>query len=93
METKPRAKTCTLDTKNNQIVLIALERPLTTSTNGAPAMAAALRREERTNPERADLAKAGAGDAAATTARPCWIFSWWAGKGIPKGPLGLDEAL
>jgi len=36
--TKPRAKTCTLDTKNNQIILITTERPATatgdTSTNG-----------------------------------------------------------
>jgi hypothetical protein len=38
VQTKPRAKTCTLDTKNNQIVLIALERPAT--TNGAPQIAA-----------------------------------------------------
>lgn len=30
LPTKPRAKTCALDTKNNQIVLIALERPTTT---------------------------------------------------------------
>jgi DNA-binding beta-propeller fold protein YncE len=37
--TQPRAKTCTLDTKNNQIVLIALEPPVT--TNSAPQMAAA----------------------------------------------------
>jgi DNA-binding beta-propeller fold protein YncE len=29
VQTKPGAKTCTLDTKNNQIVLITLERPAT----------------------------------------------------------------
>ncbi|HZR18478.1 MAG TPA: hypothetical protein VFE51_14390 [Verrucomicrobiae bacterium] len=29
VQTKPGAKTCTLDTKNNRIVLIALERPAT----------------------------------------------------------------
>jgi DNA-binding beta-propeller fold protein YncE len=33
VETKPRARTCTLDTKNNQIVLIALEP----TTNAAPS--------------------------------------------------------
>jgi DNA-binding beta-propeller fold protein YncE len=40
VQTKPRAKTCTLDTKNNQIVLIALERPPTTATNAPPQIAA-----------------------------------------------------
>ena len=38
VETKPRAKTCTLDTKNNHIVLITLERPASGATN-APATA------------------------------------------------------
>ena len=44
VKTKPRAKTCTLDTKNNQIVLIATERPATppvAGTNNAPATAPA----------------------------------------------------
>jgi DNA-binding beta-propeller fold protein YncE len=40
VQTKLRAKTCTLDTKNNQIVLIALERPAATTTNAGPQMAA-----------------------------------------------------
>lgn len=39
--TMSRAKTCTLDTKNNHIVLIALERPATASTNSAPQAAPA----------------------------------------------------
>ena len=44
VQTKPRAKTCTLDTKNNQIILIAMERaapaagaPAAASTTGANA--------------------------------------------------------
>jgi len=44
VKTKSRAKTCTLDTKNNQIVLIATERPATppvASTNNAPATTSA----------------------------------------------------
>ncbi len=44
VKTKPRAKTCTLDTRNNQIVLIATERPATppaASTNNASATASA----------------------------------------------------
>ena len=42
VQTKPGAKTCTLDTKNNQIVLITLERPATppAATDAAPAPAA-----------------------------------------------------
>jgi DNA-binding beta-propeller fold protein YncE len=37
VQTKPGAKTCTLDTRNNRIVLIALERPATPpSTTAAP---------------------------------------------------------
>lgn len=45
VQTKPGAKTCTLDTKNNQIVLITLERPATppagTDAAGASAPPAA----------------------------------------------------
>ncbi|MGO8705709.1 MAG: YncE family protein [Candidatus Brocadiia bacterium] len=44
VQTKPRAKTCTLDTKNNRIILIAVERaapaagaPAAASTTGANA--------------------------------------------------------
>jgi DNA-binding beta-propeller fold protein YncE len=41
VQTKPGAKTCTLDTKNNQIILIATERPPTppaaAGTNALPA--------------------------------------------------------
>jgi len=41
LKTKPGAKTCTLDTKNNQIVLITVERPPTppgtVETNAPPA--------------------------------------------------------
>ncbi len=40
VQTKPRAKTCTLDTKNNQIILIALERPATPPVADAAAAAA-----------------------------------------------------
>jgi DNA-binding beta-propeller fold protein YncE len=32
VQTKPRAKTCTLDTRNNQIILITTERPATNAT-------------------------------------------------------------
>jgi hypothetical protein len=43
VHTKPRAKTCTLDTKNNQIILITTERPTTipaaTATNASVAAA------------------------------------------------------
>jgi hypothetical protein len=35
VQTKQGAKTCTLDTKNNQIVLITTERPATTSAGGS----------------------------------------------------------
>ncbi|HWY75942.1 MAG TPA: hypothetical protein VN281_10015 [Verrucomicrobiae bacterium] len=38
VETKPGAKTCTLDTKNNQIVLITIERP--PATEGAASATA-----------------------------------------------------
>ena len=38
MQTKPRAKTCTLDSKNGQIILITTERPA--PTNPAPTTAA-----------------------------------------------------
>jgi DNA-binding beta-propeller fold protein YncE len=41
VQTRPGAKTCTLDTKNNQIILIAVERPPTPSAavaaNASPA--------------------------------------------------------
>jgi glutamine cyclotransferase len=50
VQTKPRAKTCTLDTKNNQIILITTERPATspaaTVTN---ALAAATTTPATTN--------------------------------------------
>ena len=36
VQTKPRAKTCTLDTKNNQIVLITTEQAPSASTTGTP---------------------------------------------------------
>jgi len=36
VQTKPRAKTCTLDTKNNQIVLITTEPPPSASAVGTP---------------------------------------------------------
>jgi DNA-binding beta-propeller fold protein YncE len=39
--TKPRAKTCTLDTKNNQIILITVERPATVVTTDTNAVAGA----------------------------------------------------
>jgi DNA-binding beta-propeller fold protein YncE len=43
VHTKPRAKTCTLDTKNNQIILITTERPATipaaAATNASVAAA------------------------------------------------------
>jgi DNA-binding beta-propeller fold protein YncE len=40
VQTKPRAKTCALDTKNNAIVLIAVERaPAPPAADGAPAPA------------------------------------------------------
>jgi DNA-binding beta-propeller fold protein YncE len=51
LQTKPRAKTCTLDTKNNQIVLIALERPLTAMTNGAPRIATTTPLAETNRPD------------------------------------------
>lgn len=38
--TKPRAKTCTLDTKNNQIVLIAIEPATAAATTGEAAASA-----------------------------------------------------
>ena len=45
VKTKSRAKTCTLDTRKNQIILITTERPPApageAATNAAPAMAAA----------------------------------------------------
>ena len=50
VQTKPGAKTCTLDTKNNQIVLISLERPATppagagAATTPAPPAAGGERR-------------------------------------------------
>ncbi len=50
VQTKPGAKTCTLDTKNNQIVLISLERPATPpegedgATTRAPPAAGGERR-------------------------------------------------
>jgi DNA-binding beta-propeller fold protein YncE len=41
VKTKPRAKTCALDTKNNNIVLIAVERaPTPPAADGAPAATA-----------------------------------------------------
>ncbi|MDB6021507.1 MAG: hypothetical protein JWQ04_1364 [Pedosphaera sp.] len=40
VKTKAGAKTCTLDTKNNQIVLITLERPATPPADAAAAPAA-----------------------------------------------------
>jgi hypothetical protein len=42
VRTKPRAKTCTLDTKNNQIILITLERPPITPPADAAAKEASL---------------------------------------------------
>lgn len=40
VNTKPRAKTCTLDTKNNQIILIALEPPPTPNSSASTGTAA-----------------------------------------------------
>jgi DNA-binding beta-propeller fold protein YncE len=42
VQTKPRAKTCTLDEKNNQIVLITLERPQTPSPADTAAQQASV---------------------------------------------------
>ncbi|MGA2030313.1 MAG: hypothetical protein ABSG87_09610 [Verrucomicrobiota bacterium] len=36
VQTKPRARTSTLDTRNNQIILITIERPPTLATTGSP---------------------------------------------------------
>ena len=40
LNTKPRAKTCTLDTKNNQIILIALEPAPTPNSSASTGTAA-----------------------------------------------------
>ena len=48
--TKPRAKTCTLDTKNNQIVLIATERPATPPAAPARIMRPPRPRRKPTQP-------------------------------------------
>jgi uncharacterized protein YjiK len=45
VQTKPRAKTCTLDTKNNRIILIAVERAA--PAPGAPAAASTTGANER----------------------------------------------
>lgn len=59
--TKPRAKTCTLDTKNNRIILITVERPsliATTDTN-APAAPAGKRRGGYNGPGMLDIIAVG----------------------------------
>jgi len=55
VQTKPRAKTCTLDTKNNRIILIAVERAA--PAPGAPAAPAAP-----ANPEQRGGGRRGGGD-------------------------------
>ncbi len=83
VQTKPRAKTCTLDTKNNRIILIAVER-------AAPA-AGRARGSFRHRRERAPAA--GAAAAVAAAGRDRWISSSWAGETAGSYPAWKKVAL
>ena len=90
VQTKPRAKTCTLDTKNNQIILITTERPPgSPSAEGAASTSAPpepchrpLHRHQSRKPPRRLLrparikpAAAVAADAVAAAVLPTLTFS------------------
>ena len=59
VQTKPRAKTCTLDTKNNRIILIAVERAA--PAPGAPAAPAAPANPEQRGGRRGGGDRGGPG--------------------------------
>ena len=87
VQTKPRAKTCTLDTKNNRIILIAVER-------AAPTRAQQPHPRQLLPPTGANE-RGGRGAAAAVAAadRDRWTSSLWAGETAGSYPAWKKVAL